>query len=867
MTDNKDKRILFMAPSNAIRNQMYNYIAKYIVGEEPSSERPSKMIADGYFPNLKIMLYPSLLRVQDVQIEKLNADIIIMDELHRTGADKWGEKINTLLEKNPESKILGLTATPDRTDDKNIVDELFGGKVDYELTLVEAIRDGIVKAPTYVKCDYTLGEHLEGIRTAIATCSVEQEKKKLQEIYDKMRKIVEQADGIPELLAKNIEKKNGKYIIFCKDKKHMDELMGKAKEWFGDIDIEPEIYSVFSGDGYTEKINKETIENFENSKSEHIKLLFCIEMLNEGLHVEDISGVIMARPTDSRIIYLQQLGRALSSDTSRDKTIVFDLVNNYLKNNLDAEINQGKHRTATFGENTVTTNVDNVNREDSDEDIDIFRIQGETKEFLELFNEFQGILAHNDYLTSALNIKTWMEKRKTTKPPSSIAKDFEEKRLGIALSNIIKPYMQLKTEEEKLQFENEHPEFKEIFEIVNWIDKNNFSPHLINARQIKLWMEEKNSNKPPRLRCNDKEEQRLGTALQNIRLRLLNPYLQIEDEEEKLQFENEHPELQEVMQIVSWIDEHNLSPNLINVRAIKIWMQTHKTTKPPSAASKDTEEKRLGTALTELRRNLIKPYMQLKTEEEKLEFLEKHPEIDEVLQIINWIDTNKVNPNLANMRDIKTWMEEQKTTKLPTSNSKDTEEKRLGTALLNIRQTLIKPYMQLETEEEKRRFEQEHPEFREIMEIMNWIDKNNISPYLINAREIKQWVEQNQWTKLPSRSSKVGEVERELGKKLGYIRQDLIKVYMKLQTEQEKLLFREKHPEIDDVMSIISELDMQCGNAKQKELANLIKQDLEKMQKLEQARKLEKSYMAQLENSKTDNMNSKEENLGVDFDE
>ena len=45
-------------------------------------------------------------------------------------------------------------------------------------------------------------------------------------------------------------------------------------------------------------------------------------MLNEGLHVEDISGVIMLRPTDSRIIYLQQLGRALSSDTSREKTIV-----------------------------------------------------------------------------------------------------------------------------------------------------------------------------------------------------------------------------------------------------------------------------------------------------------------------------------------------------------------------------------------------------------------------------------------------------------------------------------------------------------------------------------------------------------------
>ena len=345
MVDNKDKRILFMAPTNAIKMQMYNYIAKYIVGEEPSSNRPARMIADEYFPNLKIMLYPSLLRVTDEQMKKLNADIIIMDELHRTGADKWGEKINTLLEQNPNAKILGLTATPDRMDDKNVIDDLFEGNIDYELTLVDALRDGIVKAPTYVKCDYALGEYLDGIRTAISNCNDEQTKKELQDKYDKMRKIVDQADGIPELFAKNIKKKDGKYIIFCKDKAHMDELIDKAKEWFESIDDNPEIYSVFSGEGYTEKDNRKSIEDFENSKSDHLKLLFSIEMLNEGLHVEDISGVIMTRPTDSRIIYLQQLGRALSSGTSREKTIVFDLVNNYLKNNLDAEINRTTNRT------------------------------------------------------------------------------------------------------------------------------------------------------------------------------------------------------------------------------------------------------------------------------------------------------------------------------------------------------------------------------------------------------------------------------------------------------------------------------------------------------------------------------------------
>lgn len=866
MIDNKDKNILFMAPTNAIKDQMYRYIAKYIAGEEPTTERPAKMIAEEQFPNLRIILYPSLLRMKNEIMENLNPDIIIMDELHRTGADKWGEKIDDLININPNAKILGLTATPDRMDDKNIVDDLFCGNVDYELTLVDAIQKGIVQAPNYVKCDYSLRDSLESIKTAIEQCSNPQTKKELQERYDKMRRIVEHAEGIPALFAKNMTKKDGKYIVFCKDKQHMDELIESSKEWFANIDTNPEIYSVYSGEGYSEKVNKNTIKSFEASKSKHLKLLFSVDMLNEGLHVEDISGVIMLRPTDSRIIYLQQLGRALSSDTSREKTIVFDLVNNYLKNNFDAEINQRKHITGDFKGNT--TNIGGLDGKSLTEDIDIFRIQGETKEFLELFNEVQGILGHNDHLTNALNIKTWMEQRKTIKPPSSISNDFEEKRLGIALSNIrqtlIKPYLQLKTEQEKKIFEEEHPEFKKIFEIINWIDENNISLHLINARQIKFWMEEKNSNKPPRLRCNDKEEQRLGTALQSIRLRLLNPYLQIVDEEEKLKFENKHPELQEVMQIVNWIDGRNLSPNLVNARAIKIWMQTHKTTKSPSAVSKDAEENRLGTALTELRRNLIKPYMQLETEEEKLEFSEKHPEIDEVLQIINWIDTNKVNPNLTNVRNIKAWMEERKTTKPPSSNSKDKEEKRLGRALGNIKQTLVKTYMQLGTQE-KEEFEQEHPEFREIMEIINWIDENNISPYLINARDIKQWVEQNQFAKLPSRSSKAVEEERKLGKKLSYIRQDLIGTYMKLQTEQEREIFREKHPEIDKVMSIISELDIQCGNAKQKELAILIRQDLEKRKALQEAKKLEKDYKEQLAIRKANVIETQEQ--GVDINE
>ena len=784
MADNKDKRILFMAPTNAIKSQMYNYIAKYIVGEKPSKERPAKMIADEYFPNLKIMLYQSLLRVKDEQMEKLNTDIIIMDEIHRTGAEKWEERINTLLEKNPNSKILGLTATPDRMDDKNIVDELFEGKISYELTLLDALKNGIVKAPLYVKCDYSLGEHLEGIRKAIANCDDLKNKIDLQKKYDRMRKIVELADGIPELFEKNLKKKNGKYIIFCKDKQHMDEVIEQSKKWFENIDKNPEIYSVYSGDGYSEKSNKKAIKSFENSRSKHLKLLFSVDMLNEGLHVEDISGVIMLRPTDSRIVYLQQLGRALSSDTSREKTIVFDLVNNYLKNNLYNEI--------TNDDKDIIKNRKkyNISSNDSNEEkyMERFRIQGETKEFIDLLEASQEIISRSrrkDYLASAKMIKKWIDESGSTKPPVGISKNEEERRLG-----------------------------------------------------RELW---------------------------DIRQRLIKPYMSLTIEDSRKKFREKYPEIDEVVEIVKEIDENNIPLKLKQAKKIKEWIEKSGDTKPPSLSSKNEEEKKLGHAYKRIKRYLIKPYTSLTTEELKEKFREKHSEIDEVMKIIKEIDENNVPVKLKDARKIKEWIEKSGDTKLPSVRSKNEEEKKLGNALDRIRQYLLKPYMTLTTEEEKEDFRKKHPEINEVMKIVKEIDENNVPVKLKDARKIKEWIEKSENAKFPSTGSK-NEEEKRLGNALGNIRQYLIKPYMRFETDGEKEKFKEKHPEVDEVLDIISKLDMQCGNEKQRKLAILIRQDIERKDTIKKAKKLEQDYQQQLEVKKGKKIEDVQRQ-GVDFDE
>ena len=69
------------------------------------------------------------------------------------------------------------------------------------------------------------------------------------------------------------------------------------------------MYQAYSDDPNTDK----AFSDFKTDTSNRLKLLFCIDMLNEGVHVEGISGVILFRPTISPIIYKQQIGRALTA--------------------------------------------------------------------------------------------------------------------------------------------------------------------------------------------------------------------------------------------------------------------------------------------------------------------------------------------------------------------------------------------------------------------------------------------------------------------------------------------------------------------------------------------------------------------------
>ncbi|MDE6830993.1 MAG: Helicase associated domain protein, partial [Lachnospiraceae bacterium] len=219
----------------------------------------------------------------------------------------------------------GTSATAIRYLDnqRDMSDELFGGNIASEMTLGEAIVRGILNPPKYVLSVYSYQKDLEKYQRRVRRAKNKAVRDAGEEQLNALRRALEHADGLDEIFGRHMKNPAGKYIVFCANYEHMAEMIGKAEEWFGKVDRQPHIYTAYSDDPET----SQAFAEFKADESDHLKLLYCIDMLNEGIHVEDIQGVVLLRPTVSPIIYKQQIGRALSASKKTD-AVIFDIVLN-----------------------------------------------------------------------------------------------------------------------------------------------------------------------------------------------------------------------------------------------------------------------------------------------------------------------------------------------------------------------------------------------------------------------------------------------------------------------------------------------------------------------------------------------------------
>jgi len=258
-------------------------------------------------------------------------DLICIDEFHRTGAPEWGAAVDRLLELNTEAKVFGTTATHIRylDNERNMADELFHGNIASHITIAEAWNQSILPIPRYVsglfRWDKTVSETQERIERSRSLGDKEKRERIFRLSNAKLR--WELSYGMPAILKKHLDKDARRVIVFCGNIESLGQMRDEVVGWFREAGFTVASTCIMHSD-LTDREQREQMDRFEDdTDGRGVKLMFSVNMLNEGVHVPNVNAVLMLRTTSSRIIYMQQMGRCLTA-ANTSKPLVLDMVDN-----------------------------------------------------------------------------------------------------------------------------------------------------------------------------------------------------------------------------------------------------------------------------------------------------------------------------------------------------------------------------------------------------------------------------------------------------------------------------------------------------------------------------------------------------------
>ena len=225
-----------------------------------------------------------------------------------------------ILSENKKAKIIGFSATPERMDGRDMR-SLFNNDVASEMELSASIINGLLPLPKY-----WLGKvEIDKLDEDGLPEKDEEEIKDLRRSgYPNVAKNhLESGTGLRDVFREALipeKATHGKFIVFCRTIQNTRRMVEASKEWFDWVD------EVHRYEMHTEDRNG--FDAFVRDESDSLRLLFVVDMLTEGVHLDDLDGVFMIRPTESERIYFQQLGRALAVTTRREHPIILDIVSN-----------------------------------------------------------------------------------------------------------------------------------------------------------------------------------------------------------------------------------------------------------------------------------------------------------------------------------------------------------------------------------------------------------------------------------------------------------------------------------------------------------------------------------------------------------
>lgn len=228
---------------------------------------------------------------------------IIIDEVHHSGAKTYQSIISYF---KPDF-LLGMTATPERSDDFDIY-RLFNHNIAYEIRLYDALRENLLCPFHYFGVsDITVDGECIDNKTSIKNLTLEQ---RIDHIIEKSR-----------YYGYSGEKLHG--LMFVSRVEEANILAEKFNE--------RGIKSIALTGEHGDNTRENAIEKLENGEIEYI---ITVDIFNEGIDIPCVNQVILLRPTESSIVYIQQLGRGLRKNKNKEFVVVLDFIGNYEKNFL-----------------------------------------------------------------------------------------------------------------------------------------------------------------------------------------------------------------------------------------------------------------------------------------------------------------------------------------------------------------------------------------------------------------------------------------------------------------------------------------------------------------------------------------------------
>ncbi len=281
---------------------------------------------------------------------------IVVDEFHHADENKWGQAVQIALNSNPRIQVLGMSATPIRSTGKDVAEAVFGGNVVSVITLADAINAGILPLPDYHTAIYSYDKYISNLEKRIKNNKNHKLSVELTNRVEEIKHQISDSQTAKDLIKENLKKfPNGKFIVFSDDIKSSKQNMEKITKQLDGLNIS-KLYLIDSSVPNVTQV----LSDFKADKSNGIKIAFAVDMISEGVHINDLDGVIMMRSTQSFIVYQQQLGRALSVGKNKNP-LVLDMVNNMNSNfEYTNMVNSIRSLFKGIAKNNYNTEIQNI---------------------------------------------------------------------------------------------------------------------------------------------------------------------------------------------------------------------------------------------------------------------------------------------------------------------------------------------------------------------------------------------------------------------------------------------------------------------------------------------------------------------------